>query len=1380
MRRVRTSLLVGLALTLGVTAAASASAQDFDPHGRHRNPPHPPPGHPPPAHGPAGPAAPAAHTASPADMIARYTAIVLAQPGAPFPLQRLAQLYRDRDGKLDAVIAQLTEMSGRPGPTQYAATVALAGMDKLNGDAPAAEAAYTAAIALKPSDPVALLAFAHLLQDRGETAQARTTFERALEHQTLPIDRSQTLHALMSLALDGKDWDAAKRYHGELVKAEPNSLFVKGELGSELYARGEYELAEGELKELVKAASGDNRTLAPALKDLGRAQARLHKNAEALATLERGLSVAGAGAAVRTEIYQTITEVYRADQTLPVFIKKLEDAHPGDFTRLSLLGSLYEETGDARHAILAYERALSIEPRQIDLRLKMIRLLQAEGELEKAIAAYEGIIRVAPNNPQFVFEMCDALLQRGDRARAMRLLEALEARAGTDEDVMSRLGEFYSRIGESERAVHVLTRLATLPGSDPSHLADLGDHYFQEGKSQLAITTWQRMLQVVTPRAKALAALGAVYGEHDMESQSLAALKEACDLEPNNLAYKKDLAAAFERTKAYRDASVLWEVLALKAKAANDKTLAREARMHIVTLWSMEHVLEHQTPRLATQFDGPPPDPEAGRTLAEVQLHERRFPDAERTLRRVIELAPGDGESYLGLERVLVQQGKLDDAIAVLAKLVQVEPKRARETYQRMAQYALQVYKDADAITYAARAVELNPDDAEGHRRLGDMYRTRQDAEHAIVEYRAAIAKNERNYIVYFELADLLLARGDTDEADRLFRRVLRGTPDEELVARAARQSMQINLGKGTLSSLEQDLVPLAIGNPQKAIYRRLLVEMYGNLTFGLVQRAKNGVGKDEEEARAALAKVGQRAVKPLLDALADGDGGQQRVAIDVLGYVANKNSGPALFGFATGNGDAPLRVRAMVACGALRDPGLLPRYEAYLLPKSEGGAAPTPTDAIAVTAAWGVARMRDPRALPLLRRLAAGGTTDIRALAVLGLGALGDRQSVKAVSALLREVDAGDVARGAAAYALGELGADSARPALVTLAEEGDPLPRQMALLSLARLAGSAGGLGGAARDTVVSAMADAVFAGGDPDSARARAVSESLRSAGAAALVMMVGGQGAGKGPHGDEVFPVPDGPVVVESILTALVPRSFTPKERAAVLTAEPEVIERAAKTALETSSERARTVLAALAAGNGSLAPFLGPDESPETEAARAKGRAIIQALEPSILALVRHPDARVRTQAITLLAAGGSDASVAVLVEALSDSDEAVERVALAALGTRPTHRQPRAIEAAARVLARSESWSLRVLAADALGRLGSQASATHLADAATGDHYAMVREAALRALAEVDPAAAKVTAQRLVTRDPEPRVEDVARAILGGAAPAAPGEATPR
>ena len=48
-------------------------------------------------------------------------------------------------------------------------------------------------------------------------------------------------------------------------------LFVKAELGRELLTRGQFERAEAEFRELVKAAAGDNRALAPALRDLGQA-----------------------------------------------------------------------------------------------------------------------------------------------------------------------------------------------------------------------------------------------------------------------------------------------------------------------------------------------------------------------------------------------------------------------------------------------------------------------------------------------------------------------------------------------------------------------------------------------------------------------------------------------------------------------------------------------------------------------------------------------------------------------------------------------------------------------------------------------------------------------------------------------------------------------------------------------------------------------------------------------------------------------------------------------------------------------------------------------------------------------------------------------------
>lgn len=1354
-------LLLLTSLVVATTAfAPQASGQDFDPRGRRKptSKPVKPGTRPTPTGRATSPAAKPTTDAGQSSnaLVERYTKIVLSQPGSPFPLQRLAQLYRERDGNIHALITDFETRAAQSGPEQYASIVTLAGIQKLDGRPEDAIRTYEQAFALKSNDPVAILALARLLQDRGDPL-ARKRYEEALALQSVSSEREQTLRTLMTLALDGKDFAAAKGYHQQLTKTQPSSLLVKGELARELFQRAEYERAESEFKDVVAAAAGDNRALAPALKDLGKAQAFAHKNQEALATLKKALAAAGQEASVRTEIYETIAELYRADQQLPLLIKQLEDEHPNDFQRLALLGSLYEETGDAVRARATYQKALAVNPRHIDLRLRMIRVLQAQGEIDKAIAEYEALIRAAPNNPQFVFEQCEALMQRGDRARAMRLLTELEARGQTDEEVLSRLADFYGRIGESERSLKVLTRLAAVSANDPGHLVDLGDHYYQQGNHPLAIATWRRILTTITPRARALAALGEVQLEHDLTTDALASLREASSLEPQNLTYKKQLASVLERSKNYREARILWQEIAEKARLRADKVLAREARTRTVTLWGFEHILDAQIPLLKQKFATVPPDPESGRMLAEVQIHTRKLADAEITLRRLIQIAPGDADSYLALERVLVQQNKSSDAIPVLERLIAVEPKRARELYQRMAQYAA---GDEDAITYAARAVELNPDDAEGHRRLAEMYRQRQDTDRAIVAFRAAITKNDRLFIAYLELADLLLAKGRSEEADLLFRRVIRGAPDEELVSRAARLSMQINLGRGTLESLEQELLPLAIGNPQRKGYRRLLVEIYGNLTFALVQQSKHGSAKEAEQARAALARIGGRAIKPLLDTLAEGDTGQQRIAIDVLGYVQNKNAGPALLAFATGTAEAPLRTRAMLACGALRDPTMLPKYDALLFPRVGGGEAMN-SDSIAVVTTWAVAKLGDKRAIPLLRKVAQQGTPDMRAFALLGLGSLKDKGSIPLLANSAKSMDSGAVARAASAYALGELGAEGETSTLLSLADGTDALPRQMAIVALARMGMAKGEPPGGM--AAITAIAEALFVG-ETSTGRALVSSARLRDAATAALVLL-----ATKGASAQvtDAVPAPDDSSDAESTLAQLIGPRGSAKERASALLAFSEPLKRVAEIALSTSADRATSVLNALGSGEGTFEPLLGPESAPELADARAKAKEIARALEPSVVLLAKHPDPAIRMKAIALLSRGTSDVAAAAIADAVTDPSENVQRAALSATGR---FAGAKSVSEVGRVMREHPNWAMRVLAAQALARLGSSGAEKQttllLVEAAKKDTYALVREAALIALANSNRGEALALAKTMVATDVEPRVRETAARVL--------------
>lgn len=1284
-------------------------------------------------------------------LIARYTGIALSQPGADFPLQRLAELYRARDGKLDALIADMSRRAEQPGPDRLAALLALAGAYQQDGRRELAVATYERAIAESPASAVAQLSLARLLADHGKREQARAHYEKALPLVTEATAREQVLRALLALALDANDVPQAKKYHEQLVRRQGGSFFVRAELGRELYARGMFQDAVQELSQVVKAGAGDNRVLAPALRDYGRALAKVGRQKEALKELERALSVAGAQAGVRREIYETIVELYRAENRLADLVQELERRGVRDADEQRVLASLYEETGKLDKALAAYRKALQREPKDVGTRLKVVHILEVQGQLEEAIRDYEALTRAAPRNPDYVFRLAEALIQRGDRKRALEQLRALEGRSGDDDEILAALVGFYERISEKAASLALLQRLSTRGGADPQHLVELGSRYWQEGDKKKAIATWQRIRSLEKDRVQGLLTLGELYLEHDLVQEALDSFDEAVRLDPKQVRARKAQAIALERagtSASSRDvrqqhhdrALKLWEQI-LKESAGNAQH-AREARQHLVTLWSLSGSLAPRTAALLRRLDGTPPDLDAGRLLAEAEMRLRRYAEAERTLRKIVAAAPGDVESLSWLERVLGLQRKLAEAIEVLERLARVEPKRAREYYQRMAEYAAELYRDDDAIRYASRAVELGPEDAEGHRKLGEMYRKRGDVPRAVLELRQAITKNERLFPVYFDLAELLLGQGQADEADLLLRRVVRAAQDEELVIRAARLSLQVNLGRGTVDVLERDLLPLSLDNPDRPIYRRLLVEIYGTLAYPLLNRAHGSDAAEARNAEAELRRLGERAVKPLLDALGDSRDTQQEVATTLLLFVANKSAGPALLAYATGAGAPRLRARAMLAVGALGDPTLVPRLSELVAPAGRSRAEES--DPVLLAAAWGLSRSGSPAARRALLALAESPAPGLRALGVLGLAVLGDRRNAPMVVRALAATDAGPLPRAAAAFAVGQLGLAQQSNELSGLVDAADPLLSSTALVALARVSPS----------TAPPRIAQQLLA----------AESEARPGARAAALVLATGAFRR-VGP----LLPIPRGDLDLSDVLGGLLPDAYDANAERAALTRLSPALEVAAAAAVRSGAAGARAVADALSTDGGQL-PFSAllirsaSEPATRTEALGLAER-IAERTVPSFVALAEHPAVEVRSFALGFLGRRPEPEATRAVVAAVNDADAGVRRAVLASIG--PSH------AAAAPVLvslAGGDDWSQRAAALDALGRLvrmGAPASAVSaLERAAAKDDTALVREAALKALSRAAPELARGALTRARDSDPEPHVRKTAEALL--------------
>lgn len=1318
-------------------------------------------------------------------LIARYTAIALQQPGVPFPLQRLSELYRERDGSLTALTSDF-EKRLTAEPSSLPLLMALAWICESDGDRVKAAEFLNRARAAHPKHSAPLVALANLKEAEGDKAAAASALEQALPLQTEALEREQALRKLRAFALDAGDLVRARQFHERLVKEAKGSSFVRAELGKELLDRRLTAEAVTAFEDAAKAAAGDNRALAPALRDLAKAQAASGKSVAAVKSLERALGLTTPDSGTHREILEVMVEVYRAGNRMPELLTLLERQAGRDPARLALLGSLYEEAGRLDEALTRYRQALSASPNNTDVRIRLLRLLELRGDLLGAVAEYKVLISQNPRSPEYVFQLADLYQKLGNTKAALDELAKLGERSQSDPEILASTIDFYERIGESDKALHLLEKLVAQAPRDHQHLIALGERYFAAGDEKRAEATWRKLLEVVPVRAHAEFLLGEVYLEHDMTPEALRSLGKACELAPDNVQYRKTLALALERTGAtsgkaarlsnYAEAQALWE----RILSGSDSVLVqREARQHITTLWSLQGSLKERVAPLAEAFQRKPPHLASGRMLAEVYQRLNQWANAEQVLRQLVELVPRDVAAWSTLERVLVTERKLGEASEVAKRLLELEPKRALEHYQRLARYAADLYRDDEAIEYAAKAVALSPDDAEGQKRLGDMYRRRQDVERALFHYRKALTKNDRLFPVYFDLAELLLLKRNPAEADQLLRTVLRTAVEDDVIARAARMSMQLHITDGSLGALEQELLPLSLARTSKPVYRSLLLELYSAWMLPLAQQLESPDTALASAARAELIALGQRSVKPLLDALGDPKRDEQRTAVELLTFIRNPNANLPLIAYATGVGEPELQTKAMLAVGLAGADNVSAQLEPLLF--AEGRASVDESSPVALAAAWSYTRLSSKKTTPKLLLLAQSDSPTAQALALVALAQRRELRVLELLPDLIHEGSA-PFTRVAAVYAAGELGRQlpaaqaskhwpTLRQNLRALAQSNEVLLRATALVALARLG-----------DERVPALVARGLIHSDP----------TLRDY--AVRAMAVYRQPLAAAPQNEPVrAPVSDsGRLDAERLLEALLPPVPSPELQAELLPRLEADLVKEARPLLQQSEAAVQTLALALTPPGGlGFAPLTSRlNEVSPAARARAETAAahLVAALVPEFVVQSTHPNVAVRTAAVRVLATQTSDDARGAIATVLEHGDEETCRAVLAALVDFPN---PALLAPIAKLLQSERPWPLRQLAALTLNNLApgvfktpsaaplaaplppstpqtaaEDAVKSALLRAAEHDANAFVREQALIAWTAWSGDLAKPVLERARRNDPETRVRHTAQSLL--------------
>jgi len=159
-------------------------------------------------------------------------------------------------------------------------------------------------------------------------------------------------------------------------------------------------------------------------------------------------------------------------------------------------------------------------------------------------------------------------------------------------------------------------------------------------------------------------------------------------------------------------------------------------------------------------------------SLAIVLQNNERVADAEQLYRRVLELAP-EHPHALHYSGVLAhQQGRNEEALALVGRSLALEPDRA-DWHSNLGNILQNQGRFEEAVVAYQRAIALEPEHANTYCNLGVLLRAEGKLADAEAAYRTAIRLNPEHSDAYRNLGILLNAQKRTQEAVACFCKVI-------------------------------------------------------------------------------------------------------------------------------------------------------------------------------------------------------------------------------------------------------------------------------------------------------------------------------------------------------------------------------------------------------------------------------------------------------------------------------------------------------------------------------------------------------------------------------------------------------------------------------
>lgn len=324
--------------------------------------------------------------------------------------------------------------------------------------------------------------------------------------------------------------------------------------------------------------------------------------------------------------------------------------------------------GQLAEAETSYRQALALDPRQPDALHMLGVLARQKGDLTTARALIEQAVRERPAYPEAFHDLGLVLWDLGQPQPAIDAYRRAVALKPDFVDACYNLGNlFYAKGNLAEAAIWYAKALEIEPRLAPAHF-NLAVIAHRQNDLASAIAGYERAVACQPDYFEALLNLGL-------------ARKEAGDFE---------LAAqALERVAAMRLPSVavlhaLGVIRRQQGRLPEAESLSRRAialepshlpaRLELVVILDEVGKIEEALTEIQTVAATATRSPEVHSLLGALLKKQKRWKEAEASLRRALELDPGNMPAFTALAELSVQRGDLDSSAAYCEAAAQANP----------------------------------------------------------------------------------------------------------------------------------------------------------------------------------------------------------------------------------------------------------------------------------------------------------------------------------------------------------------------------------------------------------------------------------------------------------------------------------------------------------------------------------------------------------------------------------------------------------------------------------------------------------------------------------------------------------------------------------